>query len=115
VVGISHPSDGSNSRRTPAAVHVAPLEWLTEHPDANLVINGGYGSGLSVLDVLEVVEVVDLEGIMEGCRAGNPARGSGDSRRLLETLERRATRADMDRIVADALAWERKLGASADR
>ncbi|HJP67771.1 MAG TPA: UDP-glucose 4-epimerase GalE, partial [Sphingomicrobium sp.] len=31
-----------------AGAHVAALEWLTRHPDRNLVINCGHGRGLSV-------------------------------------------------------------------
>src|SRR4051794_32646159 len=38
-----------------AAAHVAVLEWLTQHPQENLVINCGYGRGLSVLEVLDAV------------------------------------------------------------
>ena len=39
-----------------AAAHVAALEWLIAHPDDNLVMNCGYGRGLSVLEVLDAVD-----------------------------------------------------------
>src|SRR4029079_9006813 len=39
-----------------ASAHVAALEWLTLHPDQNLVANCGYGKGLSVLEVLDAVD-----------------------------------------------------------
>jgi UDP-glucose 4-epimerase len=53
---------------------------------------------------------------MESRRAGDPPELVADNRRLLETLEWRPAYADIDRIVGDALAWERKLaGADAKR
>ena len=39
-----------------AAAHVAALEWLIAHPDENLLMNCGYGRGLSVLEVLDAVD-----------------------------------------------------------
>src|SRR4051794_33637336 len=39
-----------------AAAHVAALDWLTTHPGENLVLNCGYGKGLSVLEVLDAVD-----------------------------------------------------------
>ena len=39
-----------------ADAHVAALNWLVEHPDDNLVVNCGYGKGLSVLEVLDAVD-----------------------------------------------------------
>src|SRR4051794_291707 len=56
-----------------AAAHVAVLEWLTQHPQENLVINCGYGRGLSVLEVLDAVDEASgtpLKRVMEGRRAG---------------------------------------------
>lgn len=99
-----------------AAAHVAALEWLTNHPAENLVMNCGYGRGLSVLEVLDAVDRqsnIPLKRVMEGRRAGDPPELVSDNRRLLDTLDWRPTHADIDRIVADALAWERKLAAAA--
>jgi len=99
-----------------AAAHVAALEWLTEHPGENLAMNCGYGKGLSVLEVLDAVDRLTnrpIKRLMEGRRAGDPPELVADNRRLLKTLDWRPAHADIDRIVGDALAWERKLAAVA--
>jgi UDP-glucose 4-epimerase len=98
-----------------AAVHVAALEWLTEHPRENLVMNCGYGRGLSVLEVLDAVDRLTnapVKRVMEGRRAGDPPELVAGNKRLLQTLDWRPEYADIDRIVGDALAWERKLAES---
>ena len=95
-----------------AAAHVAALDWLTSHPGENLVMNCGYGKGLSVLEVLDAVDRhtnSPVKRVMEGRRAGDPPELVAANDRLLETLEWRPAYADIDRIVADALSWERKL------
>jgi UDP-glucose 4-epimerase len=95
-----------------AAVHVAALEWLTEHPGENLVINCGYGRGLSVLEVLDAVDRhtnQPIKRIVEGRRAGDPPELVAGNQRLLDTLSWQPAYADIDQIVGDALAWERKL------
>ena len=95
-----------------AAAHVAALGWLVEHPDENLVINCGYGKGLSVLEVLDAVDRhtnLPVKRVIEGRRAGDPPELVAGNARLLETLDWRPAYADIDRIVGDALAWERKL------
>lgn len=95
-----------------AAAHVAALEWLVEHPDENLVVNCGYGKGLSVLEVLDAVDRHTnrpVKRVMEGRRAGDPPELVAANARLLATLAWRPKYADIDRIVGDALAWERKL------
>jgi UDP-glucose 4-epimerase len=95
-----------------AAAHVAALDWLTAHPGENLVLNCGYGRGLSVLEVLNAVDKANgspVERVMEGRRAGDPPALVAGNQRLLETLDWRPAYADIDRIVGDALAWERKL------
>jgi UDP-glucose 4-epimerase len=99
-----------------AAAHVAALEWLTEHPSDNLVMNCGYGRGLSVLEVLDAVDRLTnlpITRVMEGRRAGDPPELVADNRRLLDTLEWRPAYADIDTIVGHALAWERKLASRA--
>ena len=95
-----------------AAAHVAALDWLTEHPDQNLVMNCGYGRGLSVLEVLDAVDRANGKPIvrqMEGRRAGDPPALIAGNERLLSTLDWQPANNDIDRIVGDALAWERKL------
>jgi UDP-glucose 4-epimerase len=95
-----------------ADAHVAALEWLLAHPHENLVLNCGYGKGLSVLEVLDSIDRVNgspIERTMEGRRAGDPAELVAGNARLLATLGWQAKYADIDRIVGDALRWERKL------
>jgi len=95
-----------------AAAHVAALQWLTENPDENLAINCGYGKGLSVLEVLDAVDRhtnMPVKRVLEGRRAGDPPELVAGNARLMETLDWRPAYADIDRIVGDALAWERKL------
>jgi len=95
-----------------AAAHVAALDWLTEHPRENLVMNCGYGRGLSVLEVLDAVDRANgqpIKRVMEGRRPGDPPALIAGNERLLETLDWAPAHNDIDRIVGDALAWERKL------
>jgi UDP-glucose 4-epimerase len=95
-----------------AAAHVAALDWLTRHPDENLVMNCGYGQGLSVLEVLDAVDRHTnrpIKRLMGQRRAGDPPELVAANARLLDTLDWRPEYADIDRIVGDALAWERKL------
>ena len=96
-----------------ADAHVAALEWLIEHPDDNLVLNCGYGNGLSVLEVLDAVDRLNGTQVpreMGGRRAGDPPMLVAGNAALLGTLEWRPSHADIDAIVGHALAWERKLG-----
>src|SRR5690242_10484529 len=95
-----------------AAAHVAALDWLIGHPDENLVVNCGYGRGLSVLEVLDAVDRANgtpIKRVMEGRRAGDPPALVSANARILQTLDWQPAYADIDRIVGDALAWERKL------
>ena len=97
-----------------AAAHVAALEWLIAHPGQNLAMNCGYGRGLSVLEVLGAVDRANGAAVkrqMEARRAGDPPQLVAGNDRLLQTLDWRAKYDDIDRIVGDALAWERKLTA----
>jgi UDP-glucose 4-epimerase len=102
-----------------AAAHVAALERLIAEPAENLVLNCGYGKGLSVLEVLDAVDRVNgtpLKRELGPRRAGDPAQLVASNTRMLKTLAWRPARDDINTIVADALAWERKLAerASAD-
>src|SRR3546814_20532023 len=75
-------------------------------------MNAGYGRGYSVLEVLDAVDRVTnvtIERRMEGRRAGDPDALVSDNARILETLPWRPRYADLDRIISDALAWERTL------
>jgi UDP-glucose 4-epimerase len=100
-----------------AAAHVAALERLIEAPQENLVLNCGYGKGLSVLEVLDAVDRINgtpVERRMEGRRAGDPPLLVSANARILETLDWRPRHADIDEIVGHALAWERSLLEHAD-
>src|SRR3954454_22624858 len=95
-----------------AAAHVAALDRLVARPDGNLVLNCGYGKGLSVLEVLDALDRLTnapIKRVMEGRRAGDPPELVADNQRLLQTLEWRPAHADIGTIVRDALEWERKL------
>jgi len=95
-----------------ADAHVAALERLVEHPNENLVMNCGYGKGSSVLEVLDAIDRANgapIKRVMEGRRAGDAPELVANNARLLATLSWRPKYADIDRIVGDALAWERKL------
>ena len=86
-----------------AAAHVAALERLIERPDENLVLNCGYGTGLSVLEVLDAVDRVNgapVERRMAGRRAGDPPALVASNAALLETLDWRPRYADIDTIVS---------------
>ena len=99
-----------------ADAHVAALGWLVEHPDDNLVANCGYGQGLSVLEVLDAVDRhtnMPIKRVMQGRRAGDPPELVAGNARLKETLSWKPKYADIDRIVGDALSWERKLASRA--
>jgi UDP-glucose 4-epimerase len=95
-----------------ATAHVDALEALIAEPTRNLTMNCGYGRGYSVLEVLDAVDRVTnmtIERRLEGRRAGDPDALVADNSRILATLPWRPQRDDLDTIVRDALAWERKL------
>lgn len=96
-----------------ADAHVAALDWLIAHPIDSLIANCGYGRGFSVNQVLDAVDRVTnmkLDRRYEGRRAGDPDALVANNARILETLDWRPRRDDLDGIVRDALAWERRLG-----
>jgi UDP-glucose 4-epimerase len=95
-----------------AAAHVAALDRLVARPTESVTLNAGYGRGYSVLEVLDAVDRVTnmkLDRRIEPRRAGDPPALVSDNRAILATLDWQPKRADLDVIVADALAWERKL------
>ena len=96
-----------------AAAHVLALEALIRDPARSLTMNCGYGRGFSVLEVLDAVERVACVPITrrsEARRAGDPASLISDNALIRATLPWVPRHADLDTIVAHALAWERKLG-----
>ena len=95
-----------------AAAHVDALEKLIADPETSHVMNCGYSRGFSVLEVLDSVDRVTnlkIERRMEARRAGDPGALVADNAKILSTLPWRPKRDDLDMIVKDALAWERKL------
>jgi UDP-glucose 4-epimerase len=95
-----------------AAAHLLALEALIAEPGRSLTMNCGYGRGFSVLDVLDSVDRVtnqEIERVIAPRRAGDPDSLISDPSRLKATLPWQPQHADLDEIVAHALAWERKL------
>ncbi len=95
-----------------ADAHVLALKRLIERPKENLVLNCGYGKGLSVLEVLDAIDRVADRPVrreMKPRRAGDPPALVASNRRLVETLDWTPRFADIDVIVTHALQWERKL------
>ena len=95
-----------------ADAHVAALGLLIDGPEASHTLNCGYGRGFSVLEVLDAVDRVTnmtIERKLEGRRAGDPALLVADNAAILAAVDWRPKRDDLDGIVRDALAWERKL------
>ena len=95
-----------------AAAHVAALERLIARPDDNLVLNCGYGNGLSVLEVLDALDKVIGRPVPRRVmprRAGDPPLLVAANGALIETLAWRPRFADIATIITDALNWERSL------
>jgi UDP-glucose 4-epimerase len=95
-----------------AAAHLHALERLIAAPQESLVMNCGYGRGFSVNEVLDCVDRITnrpVERRPMPRRAGDPPALVADNALILATLPWRPERDRLDTIVADALAWERRL------
>jgi len=95
-----------------AAAHVAALDLLIAEPAKSHTLNCGYGHGYSVLEVLDAVDRVTnlhIERRFADRRLGDSGELVADNGRILATLPWRPERDDLDGIVRDALAWERRL------
>ena len=95
-----------------AAAHVDALGLLIEQPELSHTLNAGYGKGYSVNEVLDAVDRVtnlNIERRYAERRLGDAGELVADNSRILATLPWRPRRDDLDGIVRDALAWERKL------
>ncbi len=95
-----------------ADAHVVALERLIARPDENLVLNCGYGNGLSVLEVLDALDRVLGRPVPRRVmprRAGDPPLLVASNRALIETLDWQPRFADIETIIAHALDWERTL------
>lgn len=95
-----------------AAAHVLALEALFADPHTSHTLNCGYGRGYSVLEVLAAVQRVtnhEIKHVLEGRRPGDPDCLISDNRAVISRLGWAPRYNDLDAIVRDALAWERKL------
>lgn len=100
-----------------AAAHVAAMDHLAASGES-LVLNCGYGRGVSVREVLKAVQRVagvDID-ITEGPRrAGDPALLVADSSAIQAALGWTPRYQDLETIVRHALAWERRLAESSQQ
>ncbi|WP_022676534.1 UDP-glucose 4-epimerase GalE [Novosphingobium sp. B-7] len=95
-----------------ANAHVLALDALIADPARSLTMNCGYGRGFSVLEVLDAVDRVTnrkINRVLQGRRAGDPDSLISDNSRIKATLPWVPRYADLDTIIAHAIAWERKL------
>jgi UDP-glucose 4-epimerase len=94
-----------------AAAHVLALDYLSDGGES-FVANCGYGRGASVMEVITAVKRVSGKDFcvrQAPRRGGDPASLIADPTRLREMLGWRSQHDDLDGIVADALAWERRM------
>lgn len=91
--------------------HMKALGYLNEGGES-LIANCGYGHGYSVKEVIASVERVSgvaLDVRLGPRRDGDPAELVADSTVARETLGWTYQYDDLDKIVSDALEWERHL------
>jgi UDP-glucose 4-epimerase len=117
VFGTSYPTaDGTCVRdyihvSDLAQAHLDALRYLRAG-GASLTANCGYGRGYSVREVIDTVKRVsgvDFHVDVSGPRAGDPAQIVASSDRARSVLGWTPQRDDLEQIVGNALAWERKL------
>jgi UDP-glucose 4-epimerase len=97
-----------------AVAHVAAVEHLRGGAPS-FTANVGYGSGASVLDVLDSVDRVVGKPVpreMAPRRPGDVARLVANPARAKALLNWTPAHANLDEIVRDAIAWERRLSAA---
>ncbi len=95
-----------------ADAHVKALEALIADTASSHVVNCGYGHGYSVLEVLDAVDRVTnlkITRVFEARRAGDPPALVSQNQVIRERFGWAPARDDLDGIIKDALAWERKL------
>ncbi|HEV2365015.1 MAG TPA: UDP-glucose 4-epimerase GalE [Caulobacteraceae bacterium] len=93
-----------------ADAHVAALRYLEEGGEP-AIFNCGYGTGYTVLEVIAALERVTgapLPTKLAPRRAGDPASLIADPTELARRTGWQPKHADLDAIVASALAWARK-------
>jgi len=95
-----------------AAAHLLALDALIADPATSHRLNCGYGRGFSVLEVLDGVDKATnrpIERRMGPRRAGDPDALVADNGAIRAAFGWQPRYADLDTIVAHALAWERAL------
>ena len=95
-----------------AAAHLLALDALIAEPNVSHRLNAGYGRGFSVLEVLDAVDRATNRKIdrrMGDRRAGDPDALIADNGAIRGVLGWEPRHANLDTIVAHALAWERAL------
>jgi UDP-glucose 4-epimerase len=91
--------------------HVDALRYLKDGGES-VVLNCGYGEGYSVLDVIEAVKRAsqsDFPVHLTDRREGDPPELVAGAGRIREVLGWEPQLNDLDRIVGDALSWEKRL------
>jgi UDP-glucose 4-epimerase len=94
-----------------AAAHLAALAYL-QRENSSVTVNVGYGRGASVREVISVVKEisgVDFKVVAEPRRAGDPAMLVARADRIRELFGWQPRYDSLEKIVADAWRWEKKL------
>jgi UDP-glucose 4-epimerase len=94
-----------------ARAHMSALKHLRGGGRSD-VFNCGYGKGYSVLQVIDAVRRAsnrDFEVKMSPRRPGDPAAVVAAPDKIMRQLDWQPEHANLDQIVTQAMAWERKL------
>jgi UDP-glucose 4-epimerase len=94
-----------------ALAHSAALDYLRDGGTSE-IFNCGYSRGYSVHEVIATVKRVsgkDFKTVLVAPRAGDPAAIVASSEKIRQTLGWKPEYDDLDQIVAQALAWERRV------
>jgi UDP-glucose 4-epimerase len=95
-----------------ADAHLVALDHLRRGGES-LTLNCGYGRGYSVLEVIEVmkrVSGVDFPVRLSPRRPGDPAAIVAKADRIRAELGWQPKHDDLEGIIRQALAWEKRLG-----
>ena len=95
--------------------HARALDELRARP-GRLLVNCGYGAGYSVREVIDAVKRVsrvDFKVREQARRPGDPAMIVARADQVRSSLGWKPQYDDLDTIVAHALAWEKRVSASA--
>jgi UDP-glucose 4-epimerase len=94
-----------------ARAHMSALAHLRRGGRSN-IYNCGYGRGYSVLQVIDAVKRTsnrDFEVKLSPRRPGDPAAVVAAPAKIMRELGWQPAHADLDQIVTQAMAWERRL------